>query len=87
MGAALNPKFTRAYEYSDAWVEDSRLVVLNARDAEAKGAQIMVGTKVLAATRADGLWHVTTESAAGRATFHRAGFGERRRALGRRCHS
>jgi glycerol-3-phosphate dehydrogenase len=69
VGAVLNPKFTRAFEYSDAWVEDSRLVVLNARDAEAKGARILVGTKVLAATRADGLWHVTTESAAGQTTF------------------
>jgi glycerol-3-phosphate dehydrogenase len=31
-------RFERAYEYSDCWVEDSRLVVLNARDAEARGA-------------------------------------------------
>jgi glycerol-3-phosphate dehydrogenase len=28
----------RRYEYSDCWVEDSRLVVLNARDAAARGA-------------------------------------------------
>ena len=68
VGRALNPKFTRAYEYSDVWVEDSRLVVLNARDAEARGAQIMVGTKVIAAQRADGIWHITTESAEGLAT-------------------
>ncbi len=69
VGRALNPKFTRAYEYSDAWVEDSRLVVLNARDAEARGAHIMVGTKVVAATREAGLWHITIQNADGHATL------------------
>ena len=69
-GAALNPKFERAYEYSDCWVEDSRLVVLNARDAEAKGAQIMTRTRVLTATRQDGIWHVETDGPAGRKTYH-----------------
>lgn len=61
-GKVLNPKFTQAYEYSDVWVEDARLVVLNARDAEARGAKIMVGTKVLSATRDAGLWRITTET-------------------------
>ena len=60
-GRPLNPKFACAYEYSDVWVEDARLVVLNARDAEARGAQIMVATKVISAVRADGLWRITTE--------------------------
>ena len=68
-GACLNPKFTRAYEYSDAWVEDSRLVVLNARDAEANGARIMVGTRVVSAARVDGLWQITTDGANGPATI------------------
>ena len=68
-GRALNPKFTRAYEYSDVWVEDSRLVVLNARDAEARGARIMVGTKVLSASRADGLWQVVLEGPDGKTTL------------------
>ncbi len=67
-GRALNPKFTRAYEYSDAWVEDSRLVVLNARDAEAHGARIMVGTRVLSASRADGLWQIALDGPDGLAT-------------------
>lgn len=70
-GKPLNPKFRRAYEYSDAWVEDSRLVVLNARDAEARGAKIMVGTKVVSATRADGHWEIMVDGPEGRAT-HRA---------------
>ncbi|MFN3845163.1 MAG: glycerol-3-phosphate dehydrogenase [Paracoccaceae bacterium] len=70
-GKPLNPKFTRAYEYSDCWVEDSRLVVLNARDAEARGARIMVGTRVVSATRAGDHWDVVTDGIHGHAT-HRA---------------
>ncbi len=60
-GAVLKDKFEKAYEYSDCWIEDSRLVVLNARDAEARGARIMTRTRVVSATRKDGLWHVETE--------------------------
>jgi glycerol-3-phosphate dehydrogenase len=70
-GKPLNPKFTRAYEYSDCWVEDSRLVVLNARDAEARGAKIMVETPVVSATRAGDHWEIVTNGAEGRMT-HRA---------------
>ncbi|MEM7320904.1 MAG: glycerol-3-phosphate dehydrogenase, partial [Pseudomonadota bacterium] len=47
--------------YSDCWVEDSRLVVLNARDAQARGAEIMVRTKVLSAAREDGCWTIETQ--------------------------
>ena len=36
-GKPLKDEFTRGYEYSDCWVEDARLVVLNARDAESAG--------------------------------------------------
>ena len=68
-GRPLNPKFTRAYEYSDAWVEDSRLVVLNARDAEANGARIMVGTRVVSANRADGLWQITVDGPHGQSVI------------------
>jgi len=64
-GAALKPKFRKAYEYSDCWVEDSRLVVLNARDAAARGARILVGTKVISARRDGDLWRITTECASG----------------------
>ncbi|WP_417210297.1 glycerol-3-phosphate dehydrogenase [Antarctobacter sp.] len=59
-GAPLQDRFAKAYEYSDCWVEDSRLVVLNARDAEARGAQIMTRTKVVSATCEDGRWRVET---------------------------
>ncbi len=60
-GTPLQDKFETAYEYSDCWVQDSRLVVLNARDAEARGARIMVRTKVLSAARAEGVWRITVQ--------------------------
>ena len=61
-GAPLQDRFAKAYEYSDCWVEDSRLVVLNARDAEARGARIMTRTKVLSATSEEGLWRIETQN-------------------------
>jgi glycerol-3-phosphate dehydrogenase len=60
-GAPLIDKFETAYEYSDCWIEDSRLVVLNARDAEARGARILVRHKVLSAARVQDLWEITLE--------------------------
>ncbi|WP_232622817.1 glycerol-3-phosphate dehydrogenase [Pseudorhodobacter sp. MZDSW-24AT] len=69
-GAPLKPKFAHAYEYSDCWIEDSRLVVLNARDAESRGARIMVQTRVISATRMGDHWEVLTEGPEGRATHH-----------------
>ncbi len=60
-GAPLNDRFAKAYEYSDCWVEDARLVVLNARDAVARGATIMVRTKVVSAERVSGLWRIETQ--------------------------
>lgn len=64
-GAPLQPRFSKAYEYSDAWVEDSRLVVLNARDAAARGAEIMTRTKVTAAIREAGHWAITLDTPQG----------------------
>ncbi len=61
-GKGLNPKFEKAYEYSDCWVEDSRLVVLNARDAQMRGARIRTRSKVLSAEVSDGTWHVEMEN-------------------------
>jgi len=61
-GRALKPEFRKAFEYSDCWVEDSRLVVLNARDAAQRGAQVMTRTRVVAATPEDGLWRIETEN-------------------------
>lgn len=58
-GEALSDRFTRAYEYSDCWVEDSRLVMLNARDAASLGADIMTRTKVVSAEPVGGVWRIT----------------------------
>lgn len=62
-GDSLKSGFTLAYEYSDCWVEDAKLVSLNARDAAERGATIRTRTRVLSARRSDGLWVVETESA------------------------
>jgi glycerol-3-phosphate dehydrogenase len=61
-GLPLDDRFQKAFEYSDCWIEDSRLVVLNARDAEARGAKINVRTKVVSAEQIDGIWHVGLEA-------------------------
>lgn len=58
-GAPLQERFRKAYEYSDCWIEDARLVVLNARDAEDRGAKVMVRTKVESAAREGDLWVIT----------------------------
>jgi glycerol-3-phosphate dehydrogenase len=68
-GAALNKRFSHAYEYSDCWVEDARLVVLNARDAEAHGARILTRTKVTSALREGDRWTVSVSGPSGPATF------------------
>ncbi len=62
-GEPLKDEFVRGYEYSDCWVEDSRLVVLNARDAKAKGAEIRTRTKVVTARRENSHWSIDVESA------------------------
>ncbi|HEX9906367.1 MAG TPA: FAD-dependent oxidoreductase, partial [Propylenella sp.] len=39
-GRPLKPQFRSGFEYSDCWVDDARLVVLNAMDAAARGAVV-----------------------------------------------
>ncbi|MDE3012393.1 MAG: FAD-dependent oxidoreductase, partial [Pseudomonadota bacterium] len=64
-GRALDPALRTAFVYSDAWVEDSRLVVLNAMDARERGAEILPRTRRAGAVReADG-WSVQLASADG----------------------
>nr|WP_275785512.1 glycerol-3-phosphate dehydrogenase [Rhizobium gei] len=60
----LKALFTRAFEYSDGWVDDARLVVLNAKDAAIKGARIMTRSRVVSAERDGGLWVVKVEDRA-----------------------
>ena len=65
-GAPLDPGITHAFAYSDCWVEDSRLVVLNARDAVRRGATVLTRTALAAAMRGPEGWTVTAQSADGR---------------------
>lgn len=55
-GESLDPAFTKGFEYSDCWVEDARLVVLNAMDAADRGADIRTRTEVISAHRATDQW-------------------------------
>jgi glycerol-3-phosphate dehydrogenase len=60
-GAAFKPGLRRGFLYSDCWVDDARLVVLNARDAADRGARILTRTKFTSATPADAGWRVCLE--------------------------
>jgi len=57
-GAPLKAGMDTGFEYSDCWVQDARLTVLNARDAADRGAEIMVRTDCVGLARSDGLWTV-----------------------------
>ena len=57
-GQPLKPDFVRGFEYSDCWVEDSRLVVLNAIDASELGATIAPRTRCLSGKREDCFWRL-----------------------------
>jgi len=58
-GAGLKPQFGEGFVYSDAQVNDARLVVENAKDARARGADIRVGTAFVGAKRVGDIWHAT----------------------------
>ncbi|HQR10298.1 MAG TPA: glycerol-3-phosphate dehydrogenase [Casimicrobiaceae bacterium] len=64
-GAGLKSSFARGFVYADARVDDARLVVLNALDAQAKGADIRVHTRVTGARREDGMWRATLQAQGG----------------------
>ncbi len=65
-GAPLKPgMFRRGFEYSDARVDDARMVVLTARDAADRGATIATRTRVVAAARGADHWRITLETATG----------------------
>ena len=62
LGRPLKDGYATAFEYSDCWVDDARLVVLTARDAADKGAVIATRTKVISATREDGIWVIKLQN-------------------------
>ena len=61
-GNALKKKFKKAFEYSDCWIEDNKLVALNALDAKNRGAKILTRTKVIEAKRVEGFWKIILEN-------------------------
>lgn len=63
-GAPLLDQYQKGFEYSDCWVDDARLVTLNALDAAERGATILPRTRCLAATRKDGKWEITLQDEA-----------------------
>ncbi len=58
----LKKKFKKAFEYSDCWIEDNKLVALNALDAKNRGAKILTRTKVIEAKRIKGFWKIIVEN-------------------------
>ncbi|WP_119387874.1 glycerol-3-phosphate dehydrogenase [Taklimakanibacter lacteus] len=64
-GAIIRDEYKTAFEYSDCWVDDARLVVLNAVDAREKGAEILTRMAAVSARRENGLWQVELKGAEG----------------------
>ena len=64
VGKPLVPnRYTKGFEYSDCFVDDARLVVLTARDAANRGAEIRTRTRAVEIRQVDGIWEVTLENA------------------------
>ena len=61
-GIPLKDKFSIGFEYSDCWVEDSRMVALNASDAKNNGAVIKTQTTFERATRNNDVWDIILDS-------------------------
>jgi len=64
-GDPLKSEIVSGFEYSDCWVDDARLTILNARDAADRGATVLTRQKVVRAERENGVWVVHTELANG----------------------
>ncbi|KGI76965.1 glycerol-3-phosphate dehydrogenase [Oleiagrimonas soli] len=60
-GEPLRPVYERGFVYSDGWVQDARLVTLNAMDAARRGASIRVRTRCVSAQVRDGVWHAVLQ--------------------------
>jgi glycerol-3-phosphate dehydrogenase len=60
LGAPLRGRYEHGFEYSDCWVDDARLVVLNARDAADRGAVIRTRTRCVRTERGED-WKLVLE--------------------------
>ena len=67
-GQALHTRYTKGFAYSDGWVDDARLVVLNAIDARIRGATILTRTRVTTAQRSATHWVATLQGHQGAQT-------------------
>ncbi|MEY4413967.1 MAG: hypothetical protein RIQ53_1260 [Pseudomonadota bacterium] len=65
VGAPLQPQCTRGFIYSDGWVDDARLVVLNAMDAAERGARVSTRTRCIDAQRQANHWQARLQTADG----------------------
>ncbi|MFT4248154.1 MAG: glycerol-3-phosphate dehydrogenase, partial [Pseudomonas sp.] len=72
VGQPLQPSLRTGFVYSDAWVQDARLVVLNAMDAAQRGAQVLTRTRCTGARRDASHWHAQLEDVQGRRRTLRA---------------
>ncbi|WEK08918.1 MAG: glycerol-3-phosphate dehydrogenase [Candidatus Pseudomonas colombiensis] len=61
----LKAEISKGFEYSDCWVDDARLVVLNAMAARENGAHVHTQTRCVSARRSKGLWHLHLERSDG----------------------
>ncbi|MGB3711065.1 MAG: glycerol-3-phosphate dehydrogenase [Erythrobacter sp.] len=68
----LQDRLTHGFAYSDCWVEDARLVVLNCIDARERGADIRTRTECTALKRGDRYWTATLRSERGEYTVRAA---------------
>jgi glycerol-3-phosphate dehydrogenase len=67
--SVLKPELVRGFEYSDCWVDDARLVVLNAQEVVERGGEVRTRTKVTRAWRENGLWMVEAEDVSNGKTY------------------
>ncbi len=68
VGEPLQAQFSRAFVYSDGWVDDARLVVLNAVDAAERGARVLPRTRCVSVRAGKAQWLAVLEAADGRRT-------------------
>ena len=59
-GGPLRSEFKIGFEYSDCWVDDARLVILNAQDAAEKGAKVLPRHEVISVRGENGAWVIET---------------------------
>jgi glycerol-3-phosphate dehydrogenase len=64
-GAPLKSSYSKGFVYSDGWVDDARLVVLNAMDARDRGATILTRTECVSAQRGTDQWAALLRDADG----------------------